>query len=136
MADRSCGVAIAGVTHSTSRDPPMTQSPKSAPRRLDPPVVLLLDRFAPGRALQPMLQPATEGRSGGACNRGLFFAGLVLLSPAILLGLLAVFVAWLVVFGLLGAAIVASDLFRGAGWLVRAPFGAIGPRAAGYPAGS
>src|SRR5262245_4789504 len=111
----------------------MMQRPNGTPRRSDAPVIPF-DRFTSARALRPL--PATECRSGaGARHRWLFLAGLVLLSPIILLGLLAVFVAWLIVFGAMGAAIVASDLVRAAVWLVRVSIGAAGPRAAGYPAG-
>jgi hypothetical protein len=111
----------------------MMQRPNDTPRRPDAPVIPF-DRLASGRALQAI--PATERRSsGGARHRGLFLAGLVLVSPVILLGLLAVFVAWLIVFGAIGTAIVASDLVRAAFWLVRVPIGALGLRAADYPAG-
>ena len=118
----------------SSRDTAMMQRPNGTPRRPNAPVIPL-DRFASGRVLRP-LPAATERRSrAGTRHRMAFLAGLILLSPVILLGLLAVFVAWLIVFAAIGTAIAASDLMRAALWLLRIPIGAPGPRAAGYPAG-
>ena len=98
--------------------------------------IIPFDRFARNRARQPAPVMATESRNPYAAfrNRGLFLVGLTVLSPGILLGLLGIFVLWLIVFGLMGAAIVASDLLRGTAWLIRVLLAALGPRAAGYPA--
>jgi hypothetical protein len=98
--------------------------------------IIHVDGFARRRAPQPMRVSAAEGHSRAAnwsCSGVVsLLPAAMLLSPAILVVLLAIFVVWLAVFGLLGAAIVVSDVLRGAVWRPRLPIGA---RAAGYPAG-
>ena len=58
---------------------------------------------------------------------------IVILSAAILLGLLGIFVAWLLVVAALVTAIVVSDLTRRSMQRLAPPAGALRQRAIGYP---
>ena len=61
---------------------------------------------------------------------------IVLISMAILLGLLGIFVLWLAVVGALITAIVSSDLIRrSAARFARPPLGRLERRPVGYPGG-
>lgn len=58
---------------------------------------------------------------------------IIILSAAILLGLLGIFVAWLLVVAALVTAIVVSDLARRSMQRLAPPDGALRQRAVGYP---
>jgi hypothetical protein len=116
----------------------MAQQPRSArdERFSDARIIPL--RLAGGKSAISLAvtTPAVRRRQGIAFRLLgilLLAPAIIVLSPPILIGLLGIFVIWLVIVGVMAVTIVSYDLILMLAWRMRRPLNAVGQRA--IPAG-